>query len=82
MAMGKRRARQELLFVSSEHLARSPGHPFYQKLNGLLDEAKFDQWLEQRCQPYYEHEEPRGRKSIPPVHRKSGWWRVKRITLP
>jgi transposase len=66
MAMGKRGSRQESLFIATDHLTQSPGHPFYQKLNGLLAEAGFDRWLEQRCRRYYEQEEPRGRKSIPP----------------
>jgi IS5 family transposase len=66
MAMGKRKPRQESLFVPSHELAQAPGHPFYQKLNALLDEAGFDRWVEQRCRQYYEHEEKRGRKSVPP----------------
>src|SRR5213082_2948853 len=55
MAMGKRKPRQESLFVAADQLAQAPGHPFYQKLNGLLDEAGFDRWVE-----------PRGRPSVPP----------------
>jgi transposase len=66
MAMGKRKPRQESLFVSTHELAQAPGHPFYHRLNALLDEAGFDRWIEARCQPYYEHEEKRGRKSVPP----------------
>ena len=66
MAMGKRRARQEALFVTTEGLARSPGHPFYRKLNELLAEAQFDHWIEGRCEPYYEQQEARGQRSIPP----------------
>src|SRR5881227_2075282 len=66
MAMGKRKPRQESLFVPTQELAQAPGHPFYQKLNALMDEAGFDRWIEQRCQPYYEQEEKRGRKSVPP----------------
>jgi transposase len=66
MAMGKRKPRQESLFVSTHELAQAPGHPFYHQLNALLDEAGFDRWIEARCQPYYEHEEKRGRKSVPP----------------
>jgi transposase len=66
MAMGKRKPRQESLFVPTDQLAQSRGHPFYEKLNALLDEAGFDCWVEARCQPYYEHEEKRGRKSVPP----------------
>jgi len=66
MAMGKRRQKQEALFVTTEGLARSPGHPFYRKLNELLAEANFDRWIERRCQQYYEQEETRGQRSIPP----------------
>jgi transposase len=66
MAMGKRRRKQEALFVTTEGLARSPGHPFYRKLNELLAEADFDRWIERRCERYYEQEETRGQRSIPP----------------
>jgi transposase len=66
MAMGKRKARQESLFIATDQLSQSPGHPFYVRLNALLAEAGFDRWVEQRCRAYYEQDEPRGRKSIPP----------------
>jgi transposase len=66
MAMGKRKARQESLFIASDRLAQAPGHPFYQKLNALLDEAGFDGWIERRCARYYEQTEKRGQPSIPP----------------
>ena len=66
MAMGKRKPRQESLFVPADRLAEAPGHPFYHRLNALLDEAGFDRWVEARCQPYYEQAEKRGRKSVPP----------------
>jgi transposase len=66
MAMGKRKSRQESLFVATDRLLQSQGHPFYQKLNALLDEAEFDGWIEGRCAPYYEQEEKSGRPSIVP----------------
>lgn len=66
MAMGKRKARQESLFISTADLGQAPGHPFYQRLNALLDEAGFDRWVEQRCRQYYEQVEKRGRPSIAP----------------
>ena len=44
MAMGKRRQRQEALFVMAGELPKSAGHPFYQELNALLAEAGFDAW--------------------------------------
>jgi transposase len=67
MAMGKRKqARQESLFITADQLPRSQGHPFYKQLNQLLGQAGFDQWLERRCQRYYDQEEKRGQPSIPP----------------
>jgi transposase len=64
--MGKRKPVQEALFVSHDNLPRSAGHPFYVKLNELLEEAGFDRWLEKRCAQYYAQEEKRGQPSIPP----------------
>src|SRR5277367_5214282 len=66
MAMGKRKRRQESLFITVDNLPRSDGHPFYQKLNALLAEAGFDRWIEARCRSFYEQEEKRGKPSIPP----------------
>lgn len=66
MAMGKRKRRQESLFIMTEDLPRSDGHPFYQQLNALLAEADFDRWIEGRCQTFYEQRETRGKPSIPP----------------
>ena len=67
MAMGRRkRERQQTLFVSSEGLRKSGGHPFYQRLNGLLAEAEFDRWIEAKCEAHYEQDEKRGQPSIPP----------------
>jgi len=66
MGMGKRKPVQESLFVTYADLPRSAGHPFYEKLNRLLEEAGFDRWLEERCAPYYVQEEKRGQPSIPP----------------
>ncbi|HEY1600568.1 MAG TPA: transposase [Pirellulales bacterium] len=66
MAMGKRKQRQESLFILAEDLPQSDGHPFYKKLNALLAEADFDRWIEQRCAGFYEQEETRGKPSVPP----------------
>ncbi len=46
MAMGKRKRRQESLWVAAAELPTSPGHPFYQKLNAILDAAGFDAFVE------------------------------------
>jgi transposase len=64
MALGKRKREQQGLWVATTELPKSPGHPFFQKLNELLAEAKFDDWVEKLCQPYYAA--TMGRPSIPP----------------
>jgi transposase len=64
MAMGKRRREQQAAWVATTDLPKSPGHPFYEKLNRLLAEAGFDAWVENLCAPYYA--EALGRPSIPP----------------
>ena len=65
MAMGtrKHRQRQEPLWYRAE-LAEAPGHPFYQRLNRVLEEADFDRFCESRCQGFYH--EKLGRPSLPP----------------
>jgi transposase len=64
MALGKRKSEQQAAWVATTDLPKSPGHPFYKKLNGLLAEAGFDAWLESLCVPYYDAK--MGRDSIPP----------------
>ena len=66
MAMGKRKPRQESLFITTDQLTPSAGHPFYQRLNALLAENGFDDWIQRRCAEFYEREEARGRLSLPP----------------
>jgi len=53
------------MWLSSAALARSPRHRFYEKLNELLLEAKFDRRVEALCAPYFEADGP-GRPSIVP----------------
>ncbi|MBS1875729.1 MAG: transposase [Acidobacteria bacterium] len=55
MAMGTRRKRerQEQLWVATATLARPASHPFYERLNRLLDESGFDEFVEPLCQPFY-----------------------------
>jgi IS5 family transposase len=64
MALGKRKREQQAAWVATTELPKSPGHPFYKKLNSLLAEAGFDTWLEALCSPYYDSK--MGRESIPP----------------
>ncbi len=46
MALGKRTREQQAAWVATTDLPKSPGHPFYRKLNQLLAEAKFDDLIE------------------------------------
>jgi len=64
MSLGKRKNEQQDLWVATSDLPKSPGHPFYRKLNELLAEAKFDPWIEDRCREFYIPGP--GRPSIPP----------------
>ena len=66
MAMGtrKQRQRQEQLWVTHTELARAPGHPFYKRLNELLDGEKFDEFAESECARFYARNN--GRPSLPP----------------
>ncbi len=64
MALGKRKHEQQSAWIATTELPKSPGHPFYKKLNQLLAEAGFDAWLEVLCAPYYAAK--MGRESIPP----------------
>jgi transposase len=55
MAMGTRKSRekQEDLWVAHTELAVAPRHPFYQRLNELLDSEGFDGFVESRCARFY-----------------------------
>jgi len=65
MAMkGRATERQADLWIATSELARSPGHPFYERLNKILSEAGFDRFVEERCARFYA--EGKGRPSIPP----------------
>jgi transposase len=65
MAMGTRkmRQRQEELWYGGE-LPSAPGHPFYKRLNEVLDKAKFDRFCEKSCAGFYHQR--LGRPSLPP----------------
>jgi len=63
MALGKRKPRQVELFIPTAKIATGPGHPFYAKLNAVLADAGFDEFVEQLCAPYYMEG---GRPGIPP----------------
>ncbi len=64
MAMGKRTSEQAPMWVAATDLPVSPGHPFYARLNTILDEAGFDRFAEEQCQPFYAP--VMGRPGLPP----------------
>jgi len=54
MAMGTRRQRQrQEQFWYRRDLAEAPGHPFYRRLNQVLEQAGFDEFCETRCRKFY-----------------------------
>ena len=53
MGKRRRRARQKTMWVASTDLPQSAGHPFYERLNRVLDDADFDAFVEGRCAPFY-----------------------------
>ena len=66
MAMGRRKKEiQDALWVETGELARSPGHPFYERLNRILEGAGFDEFAEDLCAKFYS--ERLGRPSLPPA---------------
>src|SRR5437667_1698839 len=64
MAMGKRKSEQAPMWVASTDLPVSPGHPFYARLNAILDEAGFDRFAEEQCRQFYAP--VMGRPGLPP----------------
>jgi len=55
MAMGtrKQREKQEDIWIAHTELPSAPGHPFYERLNELLEGEKFDEFVEGRCAKFY-----------------------------
>ena len=51
--MGKRKSEQAPLWIPTTELPVSPGHPFYVRLNEVLEGAGFDRFVEDQCRPFY-----------------------------
>ena len=53
--MGRRqnRARTPGLWIATNELPTTGGHPFYQRLNQVLDQHGFDDFVEAECAPFY-----------------------------
>lgn len=64
MALGQRKARQQEMWVPMAAIARQAAHPFYRRLNQLLEEHGFDRFMEKLFAPFYS--EGTGRPGIAP----------------
>ena len=64
--MGRRRreAKQEEMWVATAEIVATPGHAFYERLNTVLEQEKFDQRVEAMCRKYYKGAS--GRPSMAP----------------
>jgi transposase len=64
MGRRKHRARTPGLWIATNELPPTGGHPFYQRLNQVLDAHAFDEFVEAQCAPFYA--DTRGRPSLTP----------------
>lgn len=64
--MGKRKHRrqQTTMWIATSDLPRTAAHPFYERLNRILDDAGFDPFVETECARFYA--ETLGRPSLAP----------------
>src|SRR5262250_1641131 len=55
MGMGtrRRRQRQHQIWIAQQEIAKGPAHPFYARVNELLEEKKFDEFAERECAKFY-----------------------------
>ena len=51
--MGTRENDQTPLWVATSDLPASPGHPFYTRLNAILEAEGFDRFVEDQCRQFY-----------------------------
>jgi len=67
MAMGTRRKRerQQDLWIATSDVVETPANVFYDRLNQILDEHKFDAKVERLCEKFYK-KSPYGRPSMAP----------------
>jgi transposase len=64
MAMGRRKPKQQGLWVSTEEIAKPASHPFYAKVNEVLSKHGFDRKVEHLCRRFYAP--VMGRSSVAP----------------
>ena len=64
MGTRKQREKQDDIWIAHGELASASAHPFYERLNELLDESQFDEFVEGRCRKFYAAKI--GRRSLTP----------------
>jgi hypothetical protein len=80
MALSRQGDRPGDLVVTWKEMPRSPGHVFYDRLQGVLIDAGFDAFAETTCKPYYAAK--MGAPSVPPIpacrdfNQTTPWWPV------
>ena len=62
--MGTRETDQPPLWIAASDLPASPAHPFYARLNAILDAHGFDRFVEDQCRRFYAP--VMGRPGLPP----------------
>jgi transposase len=64
MGTRRRRQRQQQIWVAQQEIANGPAHPFYARVNALLEEKNFDGFAEKGCARFYAGN--MGRPSVAP----------------
>ena len=65
MGTRRKRERQQDLWIATSDVVQTPGNAFYDRLNQILDEHKFDARAERLCQKFYK-KSAYGRPSMAP----------------
>lgn len=65
MAMGKRRVRQQEFWVANDDVVQPRGNAFYDQLNKILEQHRFDGKVEMLCRKFYK-KSALGRPSMAP----------------
>jgi transposase len=64
MGTRRKRRRQHNLWISAADLPTTAAHPFYRRVNAMLDAEAFDEFVERTCRSFYA--ETMGRPSLTP----------------
>src|ERR1700758_1678436 len=82
MAMSKRSGgeKQEDIWIAHTELAVAPGHPFYKRLNELLEGARFDEFVEGLCVGFYHARLGRPRYGLGFTFGHC-WWDISRASI-